>query len=97
MARSASEGHGAAGPLHAGCTLLLIGLRCPRSSPPFPPPLARAARAPRGYKMAGDATQMRIVMNFDREPDPKWFLLRGPHRLVDRSAATPDSPSMPGT
>ena len=32
--------------------------------------------------MAGDATHMRIVMNFDREPDPKWFLLRGPHRLV---------------
>ena len=26
--------------------------------------------------------KMRIVMQFDREPDPKWFLLRGPHRLV---------------
>ena len=34
------------------------------------------------YKMAGDAVHMRIVMNFDREPEPKWFLLRGPHRLV---------------
>ena len=34
------------------------------------------------FKMAGDAMQMRIVMQFDREPDPKWFLLRGPHRLV---------------
>ncbi|MBD0415035.1 N-acetylmuramoyl-L-alanine amidase [Tianweitania sp. Rool2] len=34
------------------------------------------------YKMAGDATRMRIVMNFDREPEPKWFLLRSPHRLV---------------
>jgi N-acetylmuramoyl-L-alanine amidase len=34
------------------------------------------------YKMAGDASHMRIVMNFDSEPDPKWFLLRGPHRLV---------------
>ncbi|MCA0274857.1 MAG: N-acetylmuramoyl-L-alanine amidase [Proteobacteria bacterium] len=34
------------------------------------------------YKMAGDATRMRIVMNFDREPEPKWLLLRGPHRLV---------------
>ncbi len=32
--------------------------------------------------MAGDATHMRVVINFDREPDPKWFLLRGPHRLV---------------
>lgn len=35
-----------------------------------------------GYKMAGDATKMRIVLNFDREPDVKWFLLRGPNRLV---------------
>jgi N-acetylmuramoyl-L-alanine amidase len=35
-----------------------------------------------GYKMAGDATRMRIVVNFDREPDVKWFLLRGPNRLV---------------
>ncbi|WP_269929860.1 N-acetylmuramoyl-L-alanine amidase [Aminobacter sp. HY435] len=34
------------------------------------------------YKMAGDATHMRIVLNFDREPEPKWFLLRAPHRLV---------------
>ena len=34
------------------------------------------------YKMAGDATRMRIVMNLDREPEPKWLLLRGPHRLV---------------
>lgn len=34
------------------------------------------------YKMAGDATRMRVVINFDREPDPKWFLLRGPNRLI---------------
>jgi N-acetylmuramoyl-L-alanine amidase len=34
------------------------------------------------YKMAGDASRMRIVLNFDKEPEPKWFLLRGPHRLV---------------
>jgi N-acetylmuramoyl-L-alanine amidase len=32
--------------------------------------------------MAGDAIRMRVIMQFDREPDPKWFLLRGPHRLV---------------
>ena len=32
--------------------------------------------------MAGDATRVRVVMQFDREPEPKWFLLRGPHRLV---------------
>lgn len=34
------------------------------------------------YKIAGDATRTRIVMEFDREPEPRWFLLRGPHRLV---------------
>ncbi|MFU0503121.1 N-acetylmuramoyl-L-alanine amidase [Pseudaminobacter sp. NGMCC 1.201702] len=47
--------------------------------------LSQASSAPleaRDYKMAGDATHMRVVMNFDREPEPKWFLLRGPHRLV---------------
>lgn len=34
------------------------------------------------FKMAGNATGVRIVLHFDREPDPRWFLLRGPHRLV---------------
>jgi N-acetylmuramoyl-L-alanine amidase len=48
-------------------------------------PPALAATEPvkaKHYKMAGDATKMRIVVDFDREPDPKWFLLRGPDRLV---------------
>ena len=36
----------------------------------------------REFKLAGDANRVRIVVQFDREPDPKWFLLRGPHRLV---------------
>jgi N-acetylmuramoyl-L-alanine amidase len=35
-----------------------------------------------GYKMAGDAARTRIVIHFDREPDIRWFLLRGPHRMV---------------
>jgi N-acetylmuramoyl-L-alanine amidase len=34
------------------------------------------------YKMAGDATHMRVVINFDEEPEPRWFLLRSPNRLV---------------
>ena len=34
------------------------------------------------FKMAGNATAMRVVLHFDREPNPRWFLLRGPHRLV---------------
>ena len=45
----------------------------------------QASAAPleaKAYKMAGDATHMRVVMQFDREPDLRWFLLRGPHRLV---------------
>ncbi|MCV0396517.1 MAG: N-acetylmuramoyl-L-alanine amidase [Rhizobiaceae bacterium] len=36
----------------------------------------------RDYRMAGDATRTRVLLNFDREPGVKWFLLRGPHRLV---------------
>jgi hypothetical protein len=36
----------------------------------------------RGYKMAGDAARMRVVVNFDRDPDFRWFLMKGPHRLV---------------
>jgi len=36
----------------------------------------------RGFKMAGDATRMRVVLQFDREPEPRWLLLRGPHRLA---------------
>lgn len=43
---------------------------------------AGALLAAHDYKMAGDASHMRIVLNFDKEPEPKWFLLRGPHRLV---------------
>lgn len=35
-----------------------------------------------GYKMAGDAARTRLVLHFDREPELRWFLLRGPHRLV---------------
>jgi N-acetylmuramoyl-L-alanine amidase len=36
----------------------------------------------REFKLAGDALKVRVVLQFDREPDPKWFLLRGPARLV---------------
>ena len=35
-----------------------------------------------GYKMAGDAARMRVVVNFDRDPEFRWFVMRGPHRLV---------------
>lgn len=41
-----------------------------------------AALEAHDYKMAGDSTRMRVVMNFDSEPEPRWFLLRSPYRLV---------------
>lgn len=57
--------------------LLLLVLAC---SSIIPSP-ARALEA-HDYKMAGDAVRMRVVINFDSEPEPRWFLLRAPHRLV---------------
>lgn len=45
-------------------------------------PLAAAALHAHDYKMAGDAVKTRVVLHFDREPEPHWFLLRAPHRLV---------------
>jgi hypothetical protein len=35
-----------------------------------------------GLTMAGDATRTRVLLRFDRDPEPRWFLLRDPHRLV---------------
>lgn len=40
------------------------------------------------YKMAGDSLHTRIVIWFDKKPEPKWFLLRDPHRLVIDFAGT---------
>jgi N-acetylmuramoyl-L-alanine amidase len=45
-------------------------------------PLRALALEAHDYKMAGDASHMRVVVNFDSEPEPRWFLLRAPHRLV---------------
>lgn len=56
--------------------LLLIGLACAML------PSQASALEAHDYKMAGDATQMRVVINFDKEPEPRWFLLRSPYRLV---------------
>lgn len=36
----------------------------------------------RAFRMAGDAARMRVVVEFDREPDMRWFLLASPPRLV---------------
>jgi len=35
-----------------------------------------------GYRMVGDASRVRMLLNFDREPDMRWFALRSPSRLV---------------
>src|SRR5688572_11495499 len=36
----------------------------------------------RDFAIAGDETRTRIVMRFDKEPDLRFLLLRGPHRLA---------------
>lgn len=36
----------------------------------------------RDVQIGGTAERTRLVLNFDGEPEPKWFLLRAPHRLV---------------
>lgn len=36
----------------------------------------------RSYKMAGDAARMRVVLQFNQDPEFRWVLMRGPHRLV---------------
>ena len=79
MARSAVMVLGGSG----RCRLLLVATLAMLSAifSALSPAFAASLEA-NAYKMAGDATHTRIVMNFDREPEPRWFLLRGPHRLV---------------
>jgi N-acetylmuramoyl-L-alanine amidase len=36
----------------------------------------------RSYRMAGDAARMRVVVNYDRDPAFRWFVMKAPHRLV---------------
>lgn len=43
---------------------------------------AEASARAHSFKMAGDASRVRMVLHFDREPLPRWYLLRAPHRLV---------------
>ena len=74
--------------LRACCALLLLAFASLCAG-------FRAAAAPleaSDYKMAGDATKMRIVMQFRPRARPKWFLLRGPQPAGHRPAAKPNSP-----
>lgn len=64
---------GVVGRIAVFCAVLLLGLGQAA--------IARPVVA-HSYKMAGDDTRVRLVMQFDREPEANWFLLRGPHRLV---------------
>lgn len=80
MGIRAAKGHGvtvAVRALLAILMVMLLSVAVLRPAAVAAEPLKAA-----GYKMAGDATRMRLVIQFDREPDPNWFLLRGPHRLV---------------
>ena len=66
-------------------TVMLAGLSS------LPPIGARAEAAPllaHAYRMAGDAQRTRIVLHFDRDPEPRFFLLRSPYRLVIDLPAT---------
>lgn len=49
---------------------------------PVLPAFAQSPLTVESYRMAGDATRIRVVMRFDGEPEARWFLLRAPHRLV---------------
>ncbi len=69
-----------AGSLRAALSCALVVLLVASVFPPTGA-FAEALKATE-YKMAGDAARMRLVIRFDREPEPNWFLLRGPHRLV---------------
>jgi len=42
----------------------------------------------RGFAIAGDEVRTRIVVNFDSEPELRWVMLRGPHRLAIDLPAT---------
>lgn len=48
------------------------------------PSLADDGKALRAYglKMEGDSAHVRFVLQFDKEPSPRWVQLRAPHRLV---------------
>ncbi|TIS58249.1 N-acetylmuramoyl-L-alanine amidase [Mesorhizobium sp.] len=79
LAVTANKGRCAGGHfLHVAFALFLLAV-CLVFSPASRADVPLSATS---YKMAGDATRMRVVMTFDREPDVKWFLLRGPNRLV---------------
>src|SRR5690606_28807382 len=60
---------------------LLAALVCLLTLPVFAAAEAQPITG-RDFKMAGDATKIRIVVNFDREPNPRWMLLRTPNRIV---------------
>jgi N-acetylmuramoyl-L-alanine amidase len=60
------------------CLFMLLGLVLGGTSASHASDKLQAS----GYKMAGDAARTRVVLHFDREPELRWFLLRGPHRLV---------------
>lgn len=65
---------------HGWCAALLLFVM---SLAGFSLPVAAAETIRvHGYKMAGDASRIRIVLQMEREPQVRWTLMRGPHRLV---------------
>lgn len=70
----------------AFCRVLrLLMLALPFAAALLVAPHARAGStviAAEEFKLAGDDARMRFVIRFDKEPEPRWLLLRGPHRFV---------------
>jgi N-acetylmuramoyl-L-alanine amidase len=69
-------------PIQQLCRVGLAALLCALAMIVATAAQAEGVLQVRGYKMAGDAARMRVVVNFDRDPDFRWFLMKGPHRLV---------------
>lgn len=65
-------------PLSAVIWLAIVWLCFPAMAADASLPLLTASN----LRMAGDAARMRVVIEFDRDPAVKWFLLKGPHRLA---------------
>lgn len=65
----------------AGLVLAFLALLAAAGLPVDRAMAGEGAGPPR-FQAAGDASRTRIVLRFDRDPAVRWFLLRGPHRLV---------------
>lgn len=82
-ARAGTDGARIARPLAArACAFLAAVLALLAFAGPLHAAGAASPVKAYDYRMAGDESRVRVVLRFDREPQPRWFQLRAPHRLV---------------